>query len=1263
MNINRIKQLQKSIKKILVLTIIIFSPYVSNAQFGNGPCWIMDSVILDGFCWNPDPALVNGTLTIVPYDSAADYNYSIDGGVTIIPTGILDSVFAVSPGTYTIWLQEVVNPNCIDTITITILNPQDPITTVTNVSQNLICYGDSTGGGEVNAIGGVLPYSYEWLSTGETTNTVSNLWAGFHTVQVTDANGCVAEDEVQIVNIYSPFNVDLDTIQQVQCYGECNGEVILNVNSGGVAPYTFNWSTGQNYFGPGTDTLLGLCQGGHQVMISDDYGCDTVVSFIISEPSQLYANASSIQPVQCYGDNDGQAFVIGEGGTGDNNPGDYTYAWSPDTINETNDTIVNLTPGIHTVWVTDTNGCTASDTVLITEPTQLYVEIPDSSAVYSYCLNTYTGALVAQAYGGTPTYYYSWDNTPQLTDSVVDLHAGIYTVTVFDDRACTASATFDLDSITNTFIPDSVDFTVIDVSCYNLYDGSISINGISGSDYGPYNYNWTGPPPFSSINSSLVNALYAGNYAVTIEDALGCTMILDADVDQPDILEFGVDYTVNESCVGDAGSSCNGSIGVNINGGTSPYFYDNSFSGVFPIAVVNQEIVFNDTLLTNFCNGTYNIDITDVNGCQGYVYIGASFTANIGSDVQVVNPGINPLITPTTSCFNTSDGSAWVYGGANPIFNYTWETDDAGSPSGIVLDTGGIYNDFAVGNYWLVAHYADSASFGINYSACDIAYNFNVIGGNMINSGALVTNPTCYGDANGSINLNLISSTAPPFTFLWDTLTSIPVANYTLEDQSQLAAGIYTVSITDADGCVLVESFSVNEPDPIIANFTINDVSCNGIGDGSVTALVDPNSGQSPFTYLWSNGSTLNPVTGLSGGNYIVTVTDSAGLGCSVDFNVTVVEPSPILASVEPNSFWGEDALGNPFHIRCNGDANGSIIVSSVGGTGNVTFDWQDSNGNTVSTSQETLPILTAGSYTLYATDGNGCIDDTTIVLNQPAEILPDVTISMYDFDMDGAGTEVSCFGLFDGWALSSPSGGYTGVQGYSYNWVNSNGQNVSSQALAANLPALLSYTVTVTDMNGCSGESTTPIFSQPLLFDANVTTTNYSGSTHAPFSVNFVDNTISSDLIGFNWIWEDGNDNFELAAGTLNHDHVFSVDNIGENNVYVFLTNLATGCSDSVHFVIEVQGIPDINNVFTPNSDGVNDEFFFGEFGMKTVSVEFYNRWGQMVYTWNGADKSWNGVDISGENVAEGVYFYALVAEGEDGHYYDKKGSVTLLR
>ena len=127
--------------------------------------------------------------------------------------------------------------------------------------------------------------------------------------------------------------------------------------------------------------------------------------------------------------------------------------------------------------------------------------------------------------------------------------------------------------------------------------------------------------------------------------------------------------------------------------------------------------------------------------------------------------------------------------------------------------------------------------------------------------------------------------------------------------------------------------------------------------------------------------------------------------------------------------------------------------------------------------------------------------------------------------------------------------------------------------------------------------------------------------------------------------------------------DHLFTTDNIGENSIYVIVTNLATGCTDSVPFVIDAQGIPDINNVFTPNSDGINDDFYFSEYAMESVDVTIYNRWGQLVYTWVGSDKSWDGKGIDGNNVAEGVYFYVLVAKGEDGYYYDHKGTITLLR
>ena len=141
MNINQITNCHSEIKRIIYLIIIILSPLVGQAQTiinfpnnGNGSCPILNSVVLDGFCFDANN-LASGNLTIVPVDSMIDYNYSIDGGVTIVTTGPLDSVFeAISAGTYVVWLQEANNPFCLDSITITIPNPQDPLTSVTNVS-------------------------------------------------------------------------------------------------------------------------------------------------------------------------------------------------------------------------------------------------------------------------------------------------------------------------------------------------------------------------------------------------------------------------------------------------------------------------------------------------------------------------------------------------------------------------------------------------------------------------------------------------------------------------------------------------------------------------------------------------------------------------------------------------------------------------------------------------------------------------------------------------------------------------------------------------------------------------------------------------------------------------------------------------------------------------------------------------------------------------------------------------------------------------
>ena len=189
----------------------------------------------------------------------------------------------------------------------------------------------------------------------------------------------------------------------------------------------------------------------------------------------------------------------------------------------------------------------------------------------------------------------------------------------------------------------------------------------------------------------------------------------------------------------------------------------------------------------------------------------------------------------------------------------------------------------------------------------------------------------------------------------------------------------------------------------------------------------------------------------------------------------------------------------------------------------------------------------------------------------------------------------------------------------------------------------------------------TTPVFTEPVLFDANVTTINYSGPTHAEFEIKFIDATTTSTNVNHNWYWGDINDP-ETFLNSVDQTFAHTFTEIGANNIYVLVENANTGCIDSVPFLIEVQGIQ-INNVFSPNNDGVNDYFTFGEYGMKNVDVQIFTRWGQEVYSWTGENKAWDGKGADGQNLPEGVYFFVFKADGIDGHYYDKKGSVTIIR
>ena len=203
-----------------------------------------------------------------------------------------------------------------------------------------------------------------------------------------DANGCIERDSIEIINLHDEIIGNLSVIENASCFGDCDAIASLTT-TGGVLQHTYFWDTGQISVNM-PDTVFGLCYGGHDVIVEDAIGCRKTITYNISQPDELFAQAVMTQPVQCFGFNDGTAFATATGGT----PG-YSFDW--DSYSQLGQNAINLTPGTHIINVIDQEGCTASDTVVITEPDLLTIDIIDSLTVYAYCAGTNSGQLCAVA--------------------------------------------------------------------------------------------------------------------------------------------------------------------------------------------------------------------------------------------------------------------------------------------------------------------------------------------------------------------------------------------------------------------------------------------------------------------------------------------------------------------------------------------------------------------------------------------------------------------------------------------------------------------------------------------------------------------------------------------------------------------------------------------------------------------------------------------------------------------------------------------------
>ncbi|MBI2967486.1 MAG: gliding motility-associated C-terminal domain-containing protein [Bacteroidetes bacterium] len=1211
---------------------------------------------------------------------------------------------------------------------------------VTEAKTNETC-GNADGSAILTETGGTPPLTYQW-SNGATASNNTGLTAGNYFYTVTDASGCLFSDSVRISN--TGVNVTATSVNATDSL-TCDGEGTA-IPSGGTPPYTYQWDPAAG--NQTTATATGLCEGTYSVTVTDNNGCSATVTVTITWP-KCFTIASSVTNVSCNGGNNGAIDIT----VGSGNP-PYTYQWSNGATTED---ISGLTDGTYTVtvtsssagsstvfwsddffssgagWTLNTNGpgtngnipnywivnsisgcacgngnylhvtcdasglgCTSGDclyndtppfppffpddptsdkiAVSPTIPTSGYTGITlsfqwvaDGAAANDYCklrlsddggstwneLSTeYSGTTICgQAsialpsnYENQPDFKFAFRWVNQANGNGSDPPFGVDDIELSVSAAapaCTLSQSFTVTE-PNPFI---VNPSKTDVTCPGSNDGSITINVSGGTT--PYTFNWS-----NSQTINPVSGLASGTYTVTITDSKGCSTISTTTLTEAGSL------VINTSVTSATCGNNDGSANANVSGGTQPftYLWSNSQTG---------------STASSLTAGFYTVTVTDSKGCSG------TSTATVNS-----SGGPSTAIAESSpACFGGNNGTATAaVSGGTPPYSYNWSSGQTAS-NATGLSSGTYYltvTDAVLCQSFDTAVITDPAAISVTLSVIDATCGSNdgsvtasATGGtgtltylwSNSQTGSSITglgagnyyitvtdakgctetdstsvagiggaslslnssgDVSCNGGSDGFININ-VSSGSPPYTFAWSNGASI-------EDISGIPDGIYIVSVTDNAGCLALDTFTITEPSAIATTTGKTDASC-GVPDGSAWASA---SGGAPgYSFLWSNSATTSNITGIPAGNYFVTITDSKG--CTKTDTVAVNETGAATLGINTVT-----------DVSCSGGNDGSINIDVSGGTPPLTFSW--SNGGTT----EDIAGLDADNYAVTVTDNSGCKSYINATVTEPLQVTS-----------TASATSANC--TTGGTASIIASGG---TAPYSYLWSNGDTTVGSGQLAVGN------YTVTVTDLKGCTAVDTATV-NQTGSITASITGINEicagnsvmlvaSGGVNYLWSNSVTNDTLSitpavtdtysvivtqgacSDTAWYTvvvnpgvqvdagkdttiYIGESAGLNTTVNGGTPPFTYTWSTGSVTESiNVspvtgteYFITVADGKGCTskDSVFVdVLPCDAEVFVPNAFAPGCKCPDEQFRVYSDCIETVELRIFDRWGEMVYEYKGS-------------------------------------------
>lgn len=1032
------------------------------------------------------------------------------------------------------------------------------------------------------------------------------------------------------------FEVAWTDWKHVTCNGGNDGELTVTPFFG-TSPYTYEWS---HDAGLNDSTTTNRAAGNYGVKVTDFNGYSDSIGFEIVEPDAIVITFDDVTDVQCYNGSNG---AIDISVTGGNPP--YTYFWDgPYGFTETTQDISGLRAGTYNIEVTDINGCTGNNSQVIDQPDPFIFAPVVTDILRPPGSN---GAIDLNVTGGTPGYTYLWSGpdvvnlVPTAEDQTGLDVGGDYDVTVTDSEGCTGDTTIFLGD--NTAFLASID-SFVNVSCFGGVDGYIRVTTTGGTAL--YSYAWTDAVsnPVGE-NSPELTGVPAGKYYVTVTDGDSKTADASKTLTEPSsAVAASLVQVINVNCFGD----CDGSIDISVTGGTAPYSY--SWTGPDGFTDSTQDV---DSL----CAGFYSVTVTDVNGCTDLIpSIEVEEPDALFGDIDI-NQGI--------LCYGDQTGILEANpGGGTPPYTYDWNDPASQNTKRAVSLPPGT---------WTVT-ITDNAG-------CEIQESETLLEPTEISiTLTSKTNVACYGDVDGgSITVNVSGGTGIPAYEWYDSLGNFITATKNLID---VGPNIYTLIVTDANNCQKNYTDTITEPPALYIDHLDTDVTCNGGNDGAID--ITAGGGTPLYSYAWDDGPTTEDRTGITAGDYTVTVTDFKG--CTQDSTFTITEPLGMIIN-----YMVTDAT-------CKDSCNGSIDISVTNGTPPIIINWD--HGPTT----EDVSGLCAGDYTVTVTDDDGCSVDSTFTVSEPEALV-----------INHAEIHVSCRESSDGTIDLTVTGG-TAL--YVYSW--DDGPVTEDRSA---LPAG-DYTVTVVDDNGCSADSTITI-TEPSPIVINHTEIDVSCNSGSDGSI---DITVSGGTAPYTYSWDDGptsEDRTGLSAGIYTVDvddandcgpvasgsiiivepdslyidsisvtNTFTGQSIGEIKVYalggtgsldfsidngdtyqsdstftglsagiyVIVVKDANGCTKTTQKEVEeLSPIPEIYDAFTPNLDGVNDywNIYYLDLLYPNCIVKVYSTWGTLVFSSNGYPEPWDGTK-NGTELPAGTYIYVIdLGDGSD----PMTGTVNIIK